>query len=252
VTRYFGDRITPDQLSQWIGGTVGGDYLRADFSEVSEDGFALSAALYYGYDNRRTVWAPEGGTAFRLTVDYSHVFGESGDPNATPDAVAVTARFLQSFRINAAHQLSLRLSAGAYVYGRPREQLLYSLGGRRNVRGYDVGQAEARMRGIGSAEWVHPLVSNENADFLEIAWLSGIDGALFADVAVLGDDLGDVGDGPVLGDVGYGIRFYIDYFGVRPGIMSIDVAIPLVDLGGRFRVQSPAIYIDFAQSFLLF
>ena len=82
--------------------------------------------------------------------------------------------------------------------------------------------------------------------------MTGIDKTLFADVAVLGDSLGDVTDGPVLADIDYGIRFYIDYFGVRPGIMSIDIAIPLVDLDGRFAIRSPAIYIDFAQSFLLF
>ena len=252
ATRYFGSPITPDNLSQWIGLTVAGDYLRSDFTDVAESGFALSGTLYYGYDNRRTVWAPEAGTGVRLAVDYSHVFGDSGDPLATDDALSVTARFLQSFRIAYAHQISLRASVGAYLYGRPREQLLYSLGGRRNVRGYDVGESQGRMRGIASAEWVHPLVSNENADFLEIAWLTGIDGALFADAAVIGDDLSDVTDGPVLADVGYGLRFTIDYVGARPGIMAIDLAIPLVDLDGRVSIGAPAIYIDFAQSFLLF
>ncbi len=252
-TRYFGSVITPDQLSQWIGLNVSGDYLRPGFTEASEGAFALSGSLYYGYDDRRTVWAPEGGTALRLAVDYSHVFGETGDPSATSDAVAVTARFLESLRIAAAHQLSFRASVGAYLYGRPREQLLYSLGGRRNVRGYQVGKGEGRLRGIASVEWVHPLVTNENADFLELVWMTGIDGALYADAAVIGDSFHDVTGGPVIGDVGYGLRFYIDYFGVRPGIMAIDVAVPLVDLDdGRFKVGSPAIYIDFAQSFLLF
>lgn len=252
ATRYFGHAVTPDSLSQWIGLTVAGEYLRPEFSEVSEAGFALSGALYYGYDDRRTVWAPESGTGLRLALDYSHVFGAAGDPDATSDSVAVTARALRSFRIGASHQISLRGSIGAYVYGRPRDQLLYSLGGRRNVRGYDVGEAQAKMRGIGSVEWVHQLVNNENTDFLDLVWVTGIDGALFGDVAVLGEDPGDVADGPVFADVGYGLRFYIDYFGVRPGVMAIDLAIPLVDLDGRLKVQPPAIYVDFAQSFLAF
>ena len=47
----------------WIGATIAGDYLRSDFTDASQSGFALSGTLYYGYDNRRTVWAPEAGTA---------------------------------------------------------------------------------------------------------------------------------------------------------------------------------------------
>lgn len=252
VTRYFGPTVTPDSLSHWVGAAIGGDYLRPEFTDSAEPGFSFSGALYYGYDDRRTVWAPEAGTAFRLVVDYSHVFGESGDPLATTDAVAVTARFLQSFRIAAAHQVSLRASAGAYLYGRPREQLLYTLGGRRNVRGYDIGEAQARMRGIASAEWVHPLLGNANADFLEVVWMTGIDGAFFVDAAVIGDDFRDATDGPVFGDVGYGLRFYIDYFGVRPGVVAIDLAFPLVDANGAFGLHAPALYIDFTQSFLAF
>ena len=59
----------------------------------------------------------------------------------------------------------------------------------------------------------------------------------------------DPAGAPPAADIGYGLRFYIDYFGVRPGIMAVDVAFPLYDLAGNPGVRSPAGYIDFLPSF---
>ncbi len=251
----FGAANTPNQLSQWIGLVAAGEYLRPGFAGAEEGAFAASSTLFYGYDNRRTAWAPEPGTALRAALSYSHVFGALGEQEAeaTTDALALTVRALRSFRFNAAHQVSLRASLGGYIVGTPRRQLLYNLGGRRNVRGYNVGDVQGRARGIVSAEWVHSLAAQMNTNAAYLVWLTGIDGALYADAALISPGFESFFKGPVYGDVGYGLRLYIDYFGVRPGVMAIDVAFPLVDREtGRFRFGPPAVYIDFAQSFLSF
>ena len=52
--------------------------------------------------------------------------------------------------------------------------------------------------------------------------------------------------------MGYGLRFYIEYFGVRPGVMAIDVALPLVRARGATELGPPALYIAFTQSFFAF
>ncbi|MCB9645651.1 MAG: hypothetical protein H6730_03500 [Deltaproteobacteria bacterium] len=253
ATYYFGAPTTADGLSQWVGMVLGGDYLRPEFAGTEESALALSGSLYYGYDDRKTAWAPEAGLGLRASLGISHSFGApAADAAVTRDAVNLTLRALRSWRLNAAHQLSVRASAGAYLYGTPRAQLQYAVGGRRNLRGYVVDDEVGRMRGILSGEWVHLLLADLDVNAAWLVWITRLDGALYADLGVLGDSLSDLGARPPRADVGYGFRIYLDYFGVRPGVMAVDIAFPLVDEAGRLRVGPPAVYIDFAQSFFAF
>lgn len=255
VVRSFGRLVNPAELAQHVGLTVAGEYLRPKFANATQDAFAVSAALSYGFDTRQTVWAPEGGQGFRLTLEQNHVFGQlveqapSGARALSEDALRLTARAFQSWRLGGAHTLSIRGSAGSYLFGTPRSQLLYAVGGRSNVRGYPIDAVLGRARAIASAEWVHHLIPELDENALFFAWASGLDGTLYADLAVAGADLPALTSAPLLSDVGYGLRVSIDYFGVRPGVMSVDIAVPLSDARGRGRIGSPAVYIDFVQSF---
>ena len=257
VRRRFGPTVTPDRLARWIGVGLSGQRLRADFAGEADDSFALNASLFYGYDDRKTAWAPEAGSGFRAALTYNHLFGRLStlDPDGagvTRDAIALTIRGVESWRVEGRHQFSLRGSVGAYVAGRPQSQLLYVLGGRQAVRGYIIDAEVGRFRAIGSGEWVHTLLSDANENVVELNWATKLDGALFADVAAVTDTLdGDLGR-QLRADIGYGFRIYLDYFGIRPGVMAIDVAFPLLDDQGRFRPGAPQVYIDFSQSFFLF
>lgn len=252
ATYYFGAPLTPDRLSQWLGVVGAGEYLRPEFAGETRDALAASAALYYGWDTRRTVWAPEAGEAVRASIAYGRIFGELEDEDVTPNSVSVSVRGLKAWRFDAAHQVSVRGSLGTFLTGTPRRQLLYSLGGRRNVRGYRIDDTLGRFRGLVSGEWLHPILSDMDDNFLEMNWVTKLDGAIYADIAVIGDDPEDAFTQAPKADVGYGFRIYIDYFGVRPGVMAIDIAFPLVDGEGRFTLGPPAVYVDFAQSFLVF
>ncbi len=250
---YFGAPLTPDRLSQWIGVIAAGEYLRPNFAGETESAYSASGALFYGWDTRRTVWVPEAGEALRASVALDRVFGDlAGSPEVTENAVSVALRGLKAWRVNAAHQFSVRANLGAFVAGTPRPQLRYALGGRNNVRGYVVDDAVGRMRGILSGEWLHPILWDVDDNVMELVWATKLDGAFFADVAWIGDGFDELSDRPLRADVGYGFRIYLDYFGVRPGVMAIDIALPLVDDAGRVRVGPPAVYLDFAQSFLSF
>jgi hypothetical protein len=252
----FGRRITPAYLAHRVGFIGIGEYLRPQYGTTVESALSTSAAIYYAYDTRQTLWAPEAGEGFRVTLEYDHIFGRlleettTGDTRVlTEDSLRLTASAFKSWRLGASHTLSLRGSAGSFFFGTPRQQLLYAIGGTLNVRGYPIAARLGKVRAIAGGEWVHPIFRelNENAFFF--AWASGLDGALYADVATIADDVSQLRSAPLLADVGYGFRLYIDYFGVRPGLMSIDVAVPLFDVHGNRHVGPPAVYIDFARSF---
>lgn len=249
----FGETVTAARLAHFIGAGISGELLREGFVEGAPGGQALGASLSYGYDNRKSIWAPETGTGVRLSASYYQVLGADLEgTNTTNEALGLTARFLQQWRLGLRHQLSVRASAAAYAVGRPRPQLLWALGGRGGVRGYALGDELGRVRGILSAEWLHPLLPEWEQNGFYMAWVNGIDGAFYGDVALIGDTLEEATAGPVFGDVGYGLRLYIDYLGVRPGVMSVDFAFPLVRARGATELGGPAIYISFGQSFTTF
>lgn len=252
-TRYsFGARATAARLAQSIGLSASGEYLREGFAKTDESGFAATVSLSYGYDDRKSNWAKETGFAARISATYQHVFGAEPKVPQTRDALAVTAKAVGQWQVSLAHQLAARLSAGAFAVGTPRPQLLYAIGGRRGVRGYATDAAVGRVRGIASVEWLHALVPELQVNGFEYAWLNGLDGALFADVAIIAEDLAALGDVPILGDIGYGLRFNVDWLGVTPGVMAIDVAFPLVDPDGGGSPGPPGVYLDFSQSFTVF
>lgn len=249
----FGSTVTPDRLAHYVGATVEGSYLRPEYAGTTESAFAFSGAAYYAYDDRLTSWLPDRGSGLRLGLGYDRTLGAL-DPAAglTNDALSVSLRALRSFRAHG-QQLSLRASAAGFLLGEPRAQLRYPLGGRAALRGYVLGEEVFRYRGLLSAEWVHPILPEANDNAVELVWATRLEGALYADVAMVSDELSGLGRRALRADVGYGFRVYLDYFGVRPGVMSIDLAFPLIDpVTGRGQVGPPAVYIDFAQSFLNF
>jgi hypothetical protein len=250
----FGPAVTPDRLLHQIGLALSGEYLRPGFAATPEDAFALATTLFFRMDNRLTLWAPEAGHGLRAALSYNRVIVPrlSDASGVSEDALSLTFGALKSWRFAGLHQLSLRGTWASFLFGEPRNQILFALGGRSNVRGYGPADLLTRVRAVLGAEWVHPLVTDWNENFLYLVWVTGLDGALFVDGGFVADSLTDLGQGRFFADAGYGFRIYIDYFGARLGVLAVDVALPLVDLSGGLSVGPPAVYIDFAQSFLAF
>src|SRR5262249_25937742 len=155
--------ITPARLAHWTGLVLEGSYLRPSFGRQSdacpslgeaEPAFALSAGLTYGYDDRQTVLAPDSGTAIRGLLEHNHVFGELAECEegivsaVSSDAIAASIRGVRQWKLGGLDQLSLRGKVGSYLMGTPREQLLFRLGGRTNVRGYATSAYLSRFQAI--------------------------------------------------------------------------------------------------------
>jgi hypothetical protein len=255
-TYSFGKNVTRSRLLQSVGAQIEGAYLRPEFGETTESAFAFAGRLTYNFDDRQTLWAAEPGTSMSAALDYSHVFGQvreelegGGSREVSADALALSLRYVRGFRFDGAHQLTFRATAGAFLLGDPRAQILFRAGGRSNLRGYEVDAVLSEVRAIGSVEWQHPLLPEVSENGFFLWWVTGMDGAFYADAAIVADELSALDRAVFLADVGYGVRLYLQYFGVRPGVMSVDLAFPLFDVRGRRDLGPPAVYIDFSQSF---
>lgn len=254
VRRAFGDAITPNQRASWVALSLTGERLLDGFAPGAAAAWAGRGVLSWGYDNRRTAWAPEAGLGLRARVGYARVISREGAAaeGETNDAVSVGVAALRSWRFGAAHTVSLRGRVDAWVVGRPRPQLLFDLGGRFAARGYQVGQEQGRFRALLAGEWLHPLLRDAEVDVFHLLWADRLDGAIFVTGAWITDGLDQLESSGLRADIGYGFRAYLDYLGVRPGVLAIDIALPLLDDRGRPDVGSPQIYIAFSQSFFAF
>lgn len=244
----WGRSVTADRLSSWLGVNGSGDFLRPGFRADAGSAWATSVGLFAGFDDRPSLWAPGAGHALRAAVTYFRNFG-SPEPGVDPNSLRFSLRGLRAWRLGGLHQFAVRGSV-AGILGRPRTQLLLPLGGRYGVRGYQRSADLGRARAILGAEWVHTLIPQLDENAFYFVWASRLDGALFADVAAIADDLSGLSQGASRrADVGYGVRLYLDYFGARPGVMAVDVAFALVESPGAAPVGGVAVYVDFAQSF---
>lgn len=254
LRRAFGRPVTPNRQIASLSASFTGDRLLAGFVEGAAAAWAGRTELTFAYDDRMTLWAPEPGIGLRASLGYARIFDadEILERRETNESVSIGVAGLRSVRLHAAHTLSLRGRLDAWVLGRPRPQLLYDLGGRGAVRGYPIGEERGRLRAVVSGEWLHPLLRDLRINAFELTWVDRVDGALFADGAVLGDDPEDLARRGLRADIGYGLRIYLSYLGVRPGVLAVDVAFPLLDEAGRLTARGPQVFLAFSQSFLSF
>jgi hypothetical protein len=248
ATYGFGPLVTPARLAGFATAYVEGGYLRAGFGGAPSAGGALATGLTVGWDDRWSIWAAESGTSLRLNAQLASRLGEPG-PGVDPHALSVSARLTRQWRLGVHQQLTARLTAATTLFGRPERQLLFGLGGRAGVRGYALDAELGRHRATAHLEWLHPVAPRLELNGFFLAWVTGVEGAAFVDAGVVGDTLDEAFGGPVFADVGYGLRFLIDYLGVRPGIMAIEVAFPLVRARGAATLGPPAVYVAFSQTF---
>lgn len=246
-THAFGRVLTPNRRAAWLTASLTGERLQGGFLGDAGAGWSAGANLTLGWDDRSTVWAPEAGLGLRARLGYRRLLGlEGADTTASTDSVSLSLSGQRSLRIDAAHTLAARARVDAWVLGRPRPQLEWDTGGPVAFRGYRLGDERSRGRALVGGEWLHRLLRDAEVDVAELLWVDDVDGALFADMGVVGDALDALS---VRADVGYGVRFYLSYLGVRPGVMALDFALPLIQPDGRLGVGGVEIWLSFSQSY---
>jgi hypothetical protein len=250
----FGRRIHAGRLAQWLGGMFFSDHLRADFGSTPKASQGAGGILYYGFDNRRSYWAPGAGQGLRASMSFRRSL--SGDQSGQ-HTLAMSLRGVSEWSLGASQILGIKAAAHFYAVGTPDSQLLFSLGGRHALRGFGIKDHFGRIRGLVSAQWQHPILRELRFNLAYLVWLNEIEGVFFADLAVLANDWDEVW-GKLrwsdlgFADLGYGLRFYFDWLGVQPGLVTLDVGWPLRANAPKFWTNAPAVYLGFTQPFFSF
>lgn len=270
-TRLFGRLLDRLRLSHGL--SVGFDFNRlADDTAVAQQagspdtavqigpsGNITALGISYGFGNQVSFTNPlEGGGAGVSASWGSKYFG--GDWSYYQAGVGGS----WIFKLHPSHLLAVRSFIGLSGPEGIPSQIHYFLGGIGGVRGlsFDEDRFKGRNIFLSSAEYRHFLTQDVDWN-LWIFRIREIQGALFTDAGRVTDTVQERANRIVFGsstqhttwadlfdvrhfqtDVGYGIRFHIEWLGVNPALFRFDAAKSLTEQGDPVRF-----YFGVTQSF---
>ncbi|MFQ5950160.1 MAG: BamA/TamA family outer membrane protein, partial [Nitrospiria bacterium] len=121
------------------------------------------------------------------------------------------------------------------------------LGGSTGMRGYTTLAFEGENMSLFSVEYRFPLLRETDVNFMGVASNRALQVGLFADTGTVTDSHNVFQVSQYKYDVGAGIRFFIDLFGLYPAIIRFDVAVPIdAPIEGE---KKPHYYLTAGQSF---
>jgi len=129
---------------------------------------------------------------------------------------------IKLIRMHPWHILALKAQTGL-VFGNVVHRQ-FQLGGPRGLRGLPASHVLGDFRTDVTAEWRHAFFWDGDVPFVAQR-IRGLQGNLFLEAGFVSSDLTKA---PALSDlgvsVGYGLRTYVDWFGVLPGMFGVEVA----------------------------
>jgi hypothetical protein len=230
----FGRKVNDVRLTSAVSGALSVARLSSAFGTVAtrEGGTTTRLDFGYGFDNTESGLTPTRGTAFAFSTGIGLTGPDSGGLRVNSFSGVGVEQFL---RLAPPLVLGLRGSLGfsfSDILNGGQKSLLNSeyrsLGGRTAMRGYVDGELFGNHAILFSAELGWMLTNALAWNFVHTSWVRGIQLALFADVGAISTDMSLFTSlSPWFTDVGAGIRIFFDYLGAQPGVLSIDVGLPL-------------------------
>ena len=195
---------------------------------AKDDEYINAVGLSYRYDTYRT--SVEYADKF-LNGDYSYFKG------------FIDLR--KEIRIANKHSIAGRALIGQSEGGLP-EHTKFLLGGIQGMRGYTKADYKGNNISLFSLEYRFPIIYDHDLNLLSLIIVHAAQGAVFADAGMVSDKRDTFRFKDYKTDVGTGLRFHVDLFGIYPGIGRIDFAIPI---GETEKSRNVHVYLSIGQSF---
>ncbi len=243
----FGPEVTPLVLANRVGLSLAYERLRREGPSILP-GDQLSLLAYYRHDDRLTpYWSFEGDglsahaawAVGRDTDGQWYQFGNLG------------AGVLGILPLAFGHALVGRLRGDLNLGDAPPQDRLSVGSLYRAGRGYLRDDGRGDRRAVATAEYRHLWSGDANTDLGGLVTWTRWEGALFADGIYLDVVEPAACDRSAFVDVGYGLRFIGDVFGVSPAALTVDLGVPLWRCVGE-RGPPVTVYVGFVQSLAAF
>ncbi len=151
----------------------------------------------------------------------------------------------KEIRIANKHSIAGRAIIGQSEGDLP-EHTKFLLGGIQGMRGYTKADYKGNNISLFSLEYRFPIIYDHDLNLLSLIIVHAAQGAVFADAGMVSDNRNTFKFKDYKTDVGTGLRFHVDLFGIYPGIGRIDFAIPI---GETEKSRDVHVYLSIGQSF---
>jgi hypothetical protein len=192
------------------------------------DEYINAVGLSYRYDT------------YRASVEYADKF-LNGDYSYFKGLLDLR----KEIRIANKHSIAGRALIGQSEGNLP-EHTKFLLGGIQGMRGYTKADYKGNNISLFSLEYRFPIIYDHDLNLLSLIIVHAAQGAIFADAGMVSDKRDTFRFKDYKTDVGTGLRFHVDLFGIYPGIGRIDFAIPI---GETEKSRNVHVYLSIGQSF---
>ncbi|MBI5043529.1 MAG: BamA/TamA family outer membrane protein [Nitrospirae bacterium] len=195
---------------------------------AKDDEYINAVGLSYRYDT------------YRASVEYADKF-LNGDYSYFKGLLDLR----KELRIANKHSIAGRALIGQSEGDLP-EHTKFLLGGINGMRGYTKSDYKGNNISLFSLEYRFPIIYDHDLNLLSLIIVHTAQGAIFADAGMVSDNRNTFKFKDYKTDVGTGLRFHVDLFGIYPGIGRIDFAIPV---GETEKSRNVHVYLSIGQSF---
>lgn len=240
----FGRKRDDNNLIGYFTANLAFDRLRPGFGATGEGGLRLSALLAGGYNTRVFYRDPRRGSSLGVQLQLSGIRSDEGMYSAS---LSTTAR--GNLTLPTGLKGAFVLVGGVdWVFGDALPAELPGLGGRYFLRGYETDEVIGRGRVFGVVEQRVTALSDLAWNFLHIAWVREVQLIFFAGAGFVYQ--AEDGRRWVPGaEVGTGIRFQFEYGGVQPGLLAVDLGVPLIRSAEARQRPPIGLHLSFDQFF---
>ncbi|MFH1434328.1 MAG: hypothetical protein ABIJ56_01305 [Pseudomonadota bacterium] len=231
-----GRKLDLNRSALYIGPVVAGYYHTPEFGFTNAAGeeigaTSISAGFHLRYDTLFHIFDPDGGLSISVYALY-HL--NIDNERELHHSLSASGRvfFLHSF--SGAHAIGLYGGVGGTFLETPEGQM-QSLSDRMMLRAFEADETFGRMKIYAGVEYRHLWVHNIGMNILNLTRLEGIKGVLFLAGGTVSEK--DGYDGlfsaeRMYAEAGYGIVLLLTFFGAYPGVLELDVAVPVYPLAG--------------------
>ncbi len=221
-TRYLGRMLDTNRRRGALTGAIGYERIAKNFGGEAPGLNRLVGYVVARYDDRRYLFNPQRG---------QYVIGGASIALTTAEGTQQRVGLFPYVRANVTRsptpwQTFVIVGEVGGVIGAPLQGERTGIGGRTRLRGFQTDELLADARAFAVVEYRFTPFRDLSTMVLEAVWLRELQFALFTGGGWARNVRGR-GRDTFVGEVGGGVRWHIHYFGVQPGVLSLDVSAPL-------------------------
>lgn len=160
------------------------------------------------------------------SFDVGLTFNQQFTGGVYENSLLVTLDFRRKLVFSNYHEIGARIFVGQSI-GKLFENRRYALGGTNAMRGYSPLIFEGKNISLFSLEYRFPLFYDTDLNLVGLAHTHAWQGAIFTDAGMVDTSHNVFQVDRFKSDIGAGIRFFVDLFGVYPSVIRFDVAYPI-------------------------